>query len=114
MLLPEGSEMLPWFGRLIGAVVLAAVAWLAFAGWRNKDDFRITVKGGRVQYRGRFPPGSMADTSGFFLHDLAPANPIRVTGNWTQGRVLRVAVQGKVSEGEKQRVRNFLKMTLKG
>jgi hypothetical protein len=114
MLLPEQSEMLPWYGRLIGAVVVAGVAWLAFAGWRNKDDFRITVTGGRVQYRGRFPPGRMAEVTGFFLHDLAPTNPIRVTGNWTQRRVLRVTVHGRISEGEKQRVRNFLKMTLKG
>ena len=44
----------------------------------------------------------------------APPGPLRVTGNWSARRILRVRVHGNVSAGQSQQIRNFLKMTLKG
>ncbi|MDB5298571.1 MAG: hypothetical protein JWO87_234 [Phycisphaerales bacterium] len=110
----EQHDMIPWYGRAAIVVGVAMIAWLGYIGWKKKGDFRITVRAGRVSYRGRFPAGRTAETSDFFLHDVAPKVPICVIGNWTRGRVLRISVQGRIGSGEAQRIRNFLKMTLNG
>ena len=104
----------PWYGKLIAGAGVILLAWMGFIAWRGKDDFRITVRQGRVHFRGRFPPGRQSDTADFLLREVAPVGAIRVIGNWSSQRVLRIAVQGDASAGDRQRIRNFMKMTLKG
>ena len=103
----------PW-AKPVALVGLAFLIWLGYAAWRNKDDFRITVRRSRVSFHGRFPLGLRPDAEHFLLNDVAPAGTIRVIGNWRPGRVLRVAVQGNVSCGQVQQIRNFMKLVLKG
>ena len=97
-----------------GVVAIVFFGWIGYAAWHDKNDFRITVRRGRVGFHGRFPLGRRADTTGFLLNDVAPGGTIRVIGNWSAGRVLRITVRGNISEGECQRIRNFLKITLNG
>ena len=85
------------------AVVVLGVATLAYLGytaWHNKDDFRVTVRKGRVDYHGHFPPGKRGDATAFLLRDVAPRHTLRVIGNWTDKRVLRITVQGRISAGD--------------
>jgi hypothetical protein len=110
----EQPDMLPSYGRAIAAALVALVAAIVIIGLQKKADFRITVRRGKVSYRGRFPADRMGVISDFLLHDLAPSAPIHVIGNWTRGRVLRVSVKGKIGDGDAQRIRNFLKMALRG
>ncbi|HZL36284.1 MAG TPA: hypothetical protein VFC78_13280 [Tepidisphaeraceae bacterium] len=104
----------PWYGKLIAAAGVILLAWLGFIAWRGKDDFRITVRRGRVHFRGRFPPGRRSDTADFLLREVAAPGVFRVIGNWNSQRILRIAVQGNISDGQRQRIRNFMKITLKG
>jgi hypothetical protein len=95
------------------AAGLALLGWLGYSAWRNKDDFRITVRNGEVYFRGRFPRHQQAAIASFLLDDVAPASTIRVLGNWGPYRVLRIAVRGRISVGDAQRIRNFLKMNVR-
>jgi hypothetical protein len=80
----------PWFGTVIALIVLL-LAWLGYHAWYNKDDFRITIRRGKVDFHGRLPHESRWRISEFLLRD-----------------------QGRVPHGDCQRIRNFMKLTLKG
>lgn len=81
---------------------------------RNKGDFHITVRGGRISFHGRFPLALRPDAEQFLLHDVAPTRALRVIGNWKRDGVLQITVRGNVSAGQVQQIRNFLKLNLKG
>src|SRR6185437_6218787 len=109
-----GDDAIPWSVKWIAIACLIAFIWFAYAAGRRRGDFCITVRGGQVLFRGKFPPSRRADTTDFLLRELAPPGTVRVIGNWSAHRILRVDVQGKISTGDGQRIRNFLKITLRG
>ena len=109
-----GDGWMHWLGIAVAVGGGVLIAWLGYVAWRNKDDFRITVRRGRVGFHGRFPASRRADTASFLLNDVAPGGTIRVIGNWLPGRVLRITVQGRIPMGQSQRIRNFMKITLNG
>ncbi|HWE01679.1 MAG TPA: hypothetical protein VG326_04655 [Tepidisphaeraceae bacterium] len=104
----------PWYGSLMAALGVASLGWLGFHAWHNKDDFRITVRRGKVRFHGRLPRGQRGRIVDFLLRDVAPSATVRVIGNWAGQGVLKVSVQGALSPGDRQRIRNFMKLTLKG
>lgn len=110
----DDARGVPWYGKLIAAGGLVLLIWLGFVAWQGKDDFRIVVRGGKVKVRGRFPVGCRADAADFLLNQVNPPGTLRVIGNWTPGHVLRISVQGRLPPGEQQRIRNFMKLMLKG
>ncbi|HET6249943.1 MAG TPA: hypothetical protein VFE47_19795 [Tepidisphaeraceae bacterium] len=111
-LIASGDGYYGYYEAAGGLMTLALFLLGGYYIWLNKDDFRITVRKGEVHFRGRFPPGRRAEVTAFLLQDIAPATTVRVIGNWKAGRVLRIAVQGKISAGEAQRIRNFFRMVL--
>jgi hypothetical protein len=98
-----------------GIIWIAAIAFAGFFAWSTlrRHDFLIIVSGKEVSYRGRFPPGIHASTTQFFAQDLALPGRYRVIGRWRPGRVLELRFRGDLPAIHRQRVRNFLAMTLK-
>jgi hypothetical protein len=105
----------PLVAKIIAWIVLASVAILLWRTWRGRHDFWLIVRNGTVQFHGRFPANQRAAATEFLLKDVAPSSgTLRITGDWTGQRVLRVNVHGPLSEGDRQRIRNFLKLVLHG
>ena len=90
---------------LIGFVVVAvAVLFLAF--W-PRSDFVIRVRKGAVDCRGKVPRSQTRGLSEFLLADLGLRDAVTIYGRWEGGR-LRVWSNGRLDQGQLQRVRNFL------
>ncbi len=104
----------PWYGKCALAAALLLLGWIGYWTWSNQNDFRITVAGGVVKFTGRFPPNQRGSATEFLLRDVSPAATIHVIGNWSPRRVLRIRVTGRIPPGDQQRIRNFMKMLLKG
>jgi len=88
----------------LAAVALAVVVRLFF--WR-RSDFCIDVKGDKVAYHGRFPFAFRSECDELLLRDLAIHGPARIyaireKSGW------RLWFRGRIGEGEKQRIRNFI------
>jgi hypothetical protein len=90
------------FRICVGAAIIY-LAYLLLLG--RRADFEIRVRDGRVEYKGKVAQqGRLSD---FLLNDLALKNSIRIMGA-RNGRRLHLWFRGKLSAGEKQRIRNFL------
>jgi hypothetical protein len=96
------------WGSLIrwGLAILAVGIVIRLLFWR-RSDFCIETKNGKVNYRGRVPVAIRAECNEFLLRDLGIEGPARIYGcrmpsGW------RVWFRGRIGEGEKQRVRNFI------
>jgi hypothetical protein len=106
-LLPDGVHPSVWEHLIrlgLAAIAIAVVVRVFF--WR-KSDFCIEVKRGKVTYRGSIPFSIQPECSDFLLHDLAIQGParvyaIRMKSGW------RTWFRGRIGDGEKQRIRNFI------
>jgi hypothetical protein len=89
---------------LLALLVLAAVAAALF--WRP-SDFVIRVRDGRVEFKGRLPRAHHGAITRFLLDDLKLQRGAKIMGT-RAGRRLRLRFRGKMSQEDRQRVRNFL------
>jgi hypothetical protein len=101
-------EMLIRWG--LGIVVLAILVRVFFG---RRSDFQIGVRDGRVEYKGRFPLALRPAIEEFLLKDLAIKGPVKIYAIRTNRR-WRLWFRGQLSEGEKQRIRNFVATRLGG
>jgi len=88
----------------LAGVALAVVVRLFF--WR-RSDFCIDVKGDKVAYHGRFPLAFRSECNELLLQDLAIHGPARIyavreKSGW------RLWFRGRIGDGQKQRIRNFI------
>ena len=104
------TDILSW---LVGVPCLIVVAAVIFGVLQPPSDFRIVVNARGVRFHGRFPPVHQAEVARFLTEESGVRRAV-ISGKWTAGRVLRVSVRGLVDPGQEQRIRNFLKMTLRG
>jgi hypothetical protein len=95
-------------GRTAFLLFAVAVAYQIFVA--RRADFVIRVRDGRVSFRGKFPAALQGAASEFLLTDLGVTDRVRILGNWPAGRGGRLVLwfRGRLSDGQKQRVRNFL------
>src|SRR5262249_55595815 len=97
---------------LIRCAIGAAIAFIIYKIIVYKQtDFEIRLRNGSVAFRGRFPAGHQAALTQLLLDDLALDGPVTIRGAWN-GRRLRLWFRGGISDGQKQRIRNFLSLTL--
>ena len=89
------------------AVVLVAAYVVYGLLLRRKADFIICVRGDRIQFKGRFPLSQRAALVQFLMGDTAIHGPCKIYGARKNKRTT-IWFSGHISEGEKQRVRNFL------
>jgi hypothetical protein len=92
-------------------LVMAAIAVFAYAMLRPPCNFYIDVGNGQVDVGGKALAGRHGDVSEFFERDLPGVARLRVRGYWN-GRQLRLSYRGNLLPAHRQRIRNFLLMTL--
>jgi hypothetical protein len=98
----------------LSAQLLARLAVAAFAAcvvyffvFRKRSEFAIRLRRGSVTFRGRVPVAMQPGISQFLLQDLSLMEPVSIYGAWNDRR-LRIWFRGSLTDGEKQRIRNFL------
>jgi hypothetical protein len=94
--------------------LLARLAVAAFAAYviyffvfRKRSEFAIRLRRGSVSFRGRVPVAMKPGISQFLLQDLSLTEPVSIYGAWNNRR-LSIWFRGSLTDGEKQRIRNFL------
>ncbi len=95
-------------------VGLLAVAYLVWQSWRGGHDFQIILRRGNVRIVGRFPASKQSEVTHFLLHDMALQKNLCIRGDWGPMRVVKIHVAGRINDGQRQCIRNFLKMSLGG
>ena len=89
------------------AVVLGAAFVLYELFLHRRSDFVIRVCADRIKFKGSFPHSQRAAIVQFLVNDAAVRGPCKIYGAWKKPR-LSVWFSGRMSDSEKQRVRNFL------
>jgi len=90
-----------------GGIILVIAAVLL----GRRVDFIISFSQGRLQVRGKFPKGKQNGLAQFLAEDLATRGPIKILGRW-QKNGLRVWFKGRLRDGDRQRIRNYLSARL--
>src|SRR5438876_390285 len=106
--------MTPWEpdpDALLRLCVIIAAAFVVYALLRRRFDFVIRVCADRVEFKGKFPIGQRPAVIHFLTSDAAVRGPCKIYGAWIKGRPA-IWFSGHVSDGEKQRIRNFLMVGL--
>jgi hypothetical protein len=93
-----------WPSPTLAALVVAGLA-LVYVWWR--PDFVVRVHNGGCRFRGKLALAVQRAFAQFLLDDLKPTGPVTISGKY-QRRRLRLRFRGKLSPGQKQRIRNFL------
>jgi len=88
--------------------LLAGGLAVAYAIWR--PDFSVRVRNGRCRCKGNLPLVRQKALAQFLLHDLQPSGAITICGRVRKGR-LQLWYFGRLTPGERQRIRNFLNLT---
>jgi hypothetical protein len=96
------AEFLLQIGAVLFALCLAYHFLLA-----KHADFTIRLRRGRVTYQGKVAVAQQGSIAEFLLQDLDLHGPLKILGRRNKGR-LKLWFRGKLSAGEKQRIRNFL------
>jgi hypothetical protein len=96
------------------AAFAARLAVVCFVGYvvyhflfRKSAEFTIQVRSGQCNCEGRVPLTQQNAIAQFLIEDLGLKEPVKIQGAWDHKR-LRLWFRGRIGEGEKQRIRNFL------
>jgi hypothetical protein len=97
-------------------ILLAAFALIGFMIWLTRRSgtvtgFTIRVSDESVDFSGRFPQAMQSTVINFLRNDLAIPGTYEIRGRWDD-QLLIIIVKGNAAPME-QRIRNFLKLTLK-
>lgn len=97
---------------LLGTLGLVAVMVWFVRGTKVGSGFVIQVDEADVRFRGQFPAGSQVTVIDFLRNDVALPGSYEIRGQW-DGQLLVIVVKGEHARAVEQRIRNFLKMTIK-
>ncbi|HVX86790.1 MAG TPA: hypothetical protein VH253_18555 [Phycisphaerae bacterium] len=106
-------EQFPWLpdlGWALGALALVCLAVYVLRPGIG-GDFAIHVDGADVLFSGKIPAAARSAIEDFLTQDVAIPAAYTIRGKW-DGRVLAITVSPPAKPVE-QRIRNFLKLTLK-
>ena len=107
----DRSLILPRVAVALGAL-LSALAWHLGLLGLGADFVIWRGRGGRVVIRGHIPRARYAEIRAFFGQDLTTAGTMAIQGTWGPGGALRLRGLGGLTHGERQKVRNFLRVCL--
>jgi hypothetical protein len=91
------------------AVAIALLVWRGAAG----AEFVITARAGAVRCKGNLAGGARVEIEEFFRNDVHPQGTWKILGS-RNGQGLQLRIRGRMSDAERQRIRNFLLATLGG
>jgi hypothetical protein len=95
---------------------VAAIILVAFFGvicWtvlHPPAEFSIHYSRGAVQFKGKFPRSRYPEVEEFFKREFAGHRRITVLAIKARQGGLRIVVRGTVTEGDRQRIRNFFQI----
>ena len=97
-------------------ILLAAFALIGFMIWivnrpGTITGFVIHVSDESIDFAGKFPQGLQTTVINFLRNDIDTTGSYEIRGRWDD-QILVIVVKG-AAEAQEQRIRNFLKMTLK-
>jgi hypothetical protein len=101
----DDSSLLPLLFRLAAGAAVILLIYYALFG--RRADFVIDVKRGQVRCRGKVPLAVQQRLTHFLVDDLGIRDSVRILGA-NRGKRLQVWFRGRLSPGERQRIRNFL------
>jgi hypothetical protein len=98
-----------FYVQMLGRLAVGAFAAyvIYYFIWRKPADFTIQLRRGQFNCRGRVPLVHQGAIARFLLDELALKDSVKIQGAWNHKR-LRLWFSGRIGEGEKQRIRNFL------
>ena len=91
---------------IILLVVMGGICWSLFV---QPAEFVICYARDRVRFKGRFPASRRAEVEEFFKREFSECGTIKVSAVRVPPRALRFVIRGKIAEGDRQRIRNFLR-----
>jgi hypothetical protein len=93
---------------LVRVSVLALIGGLLYLLWVGRRyDFMVRVRDRHIEFKGRFPRALQQALTEFLLRDLSVHKSLAIMGAH-HGKRLVLWFRGRLSEGVRQRIRNFL------
>jgi hypothetical protein len=94
---------------LVAIILLTVMGGICWSLLVPKAEFVIRYSRGTVRFDGKFPASRRAEVAEFFKREFAEHERIKVSAIQAQKRVLRFVIRGKLTVGDKQQIRNFLR-----
>jgi len=94
---------------LVAIIVLIVMGWICWSLLVGPAEYVIRYSRGSVRFKGRFAAARRAEVEEFFEREFPGCGPIVVSAVRTPQRVLRFVIRGKIADGDRQRIRNFLR-----
>ena len=99
--------------RLLAAIVLAAICGgICIALLRPPSLFVIRLSGGEVRFRGKFPMARRSEVETFLKREFGNRR-ISISGVKSDKGGIRFVIRGRLTDGDRQRIRNFLQMIVR-
>jgi hypothetical protein len=93
---------------LVAIILLGIVGGICWSLLIGPAEYVIRYSRGTVRFDGRFPRSRRAEVEEFFKREFPQNDRIKVSAVKAPQRGLRFVIRGKISEGDRQRIRNFL------
>lgn len=94
-------------------IVVAIGGWICYCLLRPPAVFVIRLSRRGVRFRGSFPLGRRPEVEAFLTAEFAACGRLRISGVKSGRGGMRFLIQGPVSEGDRQRIRNFLQTIIR-
>jgi hypothetical protein len=91
---------------LILLTVMGGICWSLLV---PKAEYVIRSSRGVVRFEGKFPASRRAEVAEFLKREFAEHDRIKISAVRTPQRVLRFGIRGKMTDGDRQQIRNFLR-----
>jgi hypothetical protein len=93
--------------------ILAAILIVGFFGgicwslWRGSVQYVIRLSRGVVRISGKFPLSRQSEVAEFLKREFADRGRITILALKAPSNRVRIVVRGRVTDGDRQRIRNF-------
>jgi hypothetical protein len=94
--------------RILAAVLIVGLfGGICWTLWRGSVLYVIRLSHGTVRFSGKFPRSRRAEVAEFLKREFAEPGRITILALKTPSNRARIVVRGRISDGERQRIRNF-------
>ena len=94
-------------------LIILGLALLVWRACQPRGDCVIRLRGGQVSVRGRLAAGREPEIERFLTEHFSEVHRLRIDVLYPRGsQRLRLRIAGRLTDGERQLIRNFLTTTL--
>src|SRR5579872_6877560 len=94
---------------LVAIILLGVMGGICWSLLVPKAQYVIRYSRGAVRFDGKFPGSRRAEVAEFFKREFAEHARIKVSAIKMQKTGLRFVIRGKMTDGDRQQIRNFLR-----